>query len=344
MEQETLQTQQLKKRKLPKWLIILIAIPLVIIAIHFNFYFATQRIVKADESINQEATSYFIHANVISMLWINATHTYLFVDYDSWLMKPLIVLTDYFFEKGEVLIQPHNGEDGVWWYLTYAYIYNLSTSQRIDTSMDIYSLPKNEEMNLRNKLTRYIIKIGNDGVKGVDFGKYESSAMHTMFATHLSNIDVEKHYTGNTKQEKIGTYLHDKNINAYANDSYVAYVRFLKKDQFKSGWELFILNNLNERVRFLIFNDMVNFSSQNICTNKYIPSYLTYIKLINIKSLNRKNQNDDIPNQKVKKMFEDRERDRIVLTQIKNSCPNFGDEINQIEITFQQLKGVNNGR
>lgn len=344
MESTTSNIVPTQKRKLSKWLIALIAIPLVVVALHFNFYFSTQRIVKADQSINHEATSYFIHANVVSTLWINTIHTYLFVDYDSWIMKPLIALTDHFFEKGETLIQPHNGEDGVWWYLTYAYINNLSTAQRVDISMDIYSLPKEEEMKLRNKLTQYIIKIGNDGVKGVDFGKYESSAMHTMFATHLSNIDVEKHYIGNTKQEKIGAYLHDKKINAYANESYAAYVRFLKKDKFKSGWELFILNNLNERVRFLIFNDMVNFSSQNICTNKYIPSYLTYLKLINIKSLNRKNQNDDIPNQKAKKMFEDRERDRIVLTEIKKSCPNFGNEINQIEITFQQLKGVNNGR
>ncbi len=334
MMEQTIKTN--KSWKISKWLTIL-NIPLVIIAIHFNFYFSIKSLVNANKSVNPKATEYFVQANTISTVWINAIHNYLFVDYDSPIMKPLIGITNYYFNKGEKLVSENNAEDAVWWFLTYAYIYSINTSDRDDDSMDIYLLPKDEEIKLRYKLADYVIKLGDYGVKGIEFDKYESSAMHAMFAVSFSGINIDKHYTGTTEQDRINHYWKDKKLYDYRVKTYKAYMKFLKNDPYKEGWELYSLNSLSGRLWIFVAKDIRNAEVMTNCKNQYIEKYLNnlnnLVRLINI-------GDNSIPSKKVKekssRLFE---TNMAVLDILQTSCPKFRTKVKQLKKQLNQIKG-----
>ncbi len=248
--------------KFPKWLLLILLIPAIFLTIHFYLFSTIKDTFKAEKSVNPEATEYFIHASIIGSIYVSIIHKVF--DYDSLAMKPLLKLTDYYFEKGEELVRADNGEDGVWWYLTYAYIYNIDTPKRIDVSMNIYSLSKKEEIELRDKIANYVINIGNNDVKGVEFGKYKSSAMHTMFATHSSHMDPNKLYDGETDKERLNNYWRDTTLHKKAIESYLAYKKFIKRDKYFRRYK-YIEKNMLGRLRYLIYYDFTNHSLESTC-------------------------------------------------------------------------------
>ena len=172
MEETKLQSQQLKKKKLPKWLLILIATPLVIIALHFHFYSALKEEFHADESVNPEATSYFLHATAINTVWISVLHDFLFIDYDNLLLKPFLSLRDYFFEQGEASMPSDNAEDAIWWIQNYASMYDFTVTGRDDKSMAIDTLDEPMQRIIREKIYHYIIKMDKYGIRGIHSNKY----------------------------------------------------------------------------------------------------------------------------------------------------------------------------
>ncbi|RXJ69309.1 hypothetical protein CRV08_04685 [Halarcobacter ebronensis] len=324
-----------------KYFTIFISFPLIFLVIHLSFYFSTKSIVKANQSVNPEATEYFIHANVIATLWINILHDYLFINYDSKLMKPFLVTTNYFFQKGEYYINPKNAENAVWWFLTYSRIYKIHSSFRNDNSMNIYFLSKDEEMRLRYKLTDYIINLGENGVKGVDFGKYTISAMHSFFGTHFSHINIDKHYLGDTEIQRVRNFKSDKNLYNAKVKSYESYRKFLgdKKNQDKD-WLLTSLNNLSTRLNWLIAIDIKN-GILNNCSNIYIPQYLkSFEKLIISLSIT----NNSISNRGIKNEFwKLSDGDLILLDILENSCNKYNKEIKEIKQKLNKLEGQENG-
>ena len=172
MEETKLQSQQLKKKKLPKWLLILIATPLVIIALHFHFYSALKEEFHADESVNPEATSYFLHATAINTVWISVLHDFLFIDYDNLLLKPFLSLRDYFFEQGEASMPSDNAEDAIWWIQNYAAMYDFTVTGRDDKSMAIDTLDKLTQRAIREKIYNYIINMDKYGIRGIHSQKF----------------------------------------------------------------------------------------------------------------------------------------------------------------------------
>jgi len=327
-----------KNWRFSKWLAILI-IPFIIIVIHFSFYFSIKSLVNADKSVNPQATEYFVQANTISTVWINTIHDYLFIDYDSPIMKPLLDITDYYFNKGEKLLSPNNAEDAVWWFLTYAYIYNINFSSRKDNSMDIYKLPKDKEMDLRYKLADYIIKIGNYGVKGVEFGEYESSAMHAFFATHFSEIDYNKHYRGKSEGARIYAFWHDDKLYHKRIATYKAYIKFVDHDKFLEGWRLYSLNNILGRVIYFVKRDieLVNGRYTIDCNNRYIGEF--FEKLQNMVSALRSKYSDSIPNRIAKETFKNMRGDLVILDALENSCAKYKKKVREMRILLNEIKG-----
>jgi hypothetical protein len=332
--------REYKENGIVKFLIkrfyMVLLIPMFLIAVHYNFYFSTASLVKAKQSINPKATSYFIHANVISTFWIDKIHTYLFIDYDSTLMKPLLNFTQYLFVKGEANIKQNNAEDGVWWFLTYAYIYNFNTASRKDDSMDIYNLPKKEEMSLRYKLADYIIKLGNKGVKGVEFGKYESSAMHTMFAINFSKINIDKHYEGKRKIDRVNAYWKDSKLYNYKVKTYKSYKKFRNKDLYLNEWELYSLDSLNNRLWFLVVKDIKSGIKMTNCKNEYISNYLDVLEKL-FKIFDKKSTS--IPDKKVQDDFSHLiKTNRTVLNVLESSCQEYELKIKNFKQNYMRSK------
>lgn len=324
-----------KNKKIKILIIAILSIPII----HFAFYFTTKSIVKAEQSVNPKATMYYIHANVVSTLWIENIHKFLFIDYDSKLMSPLLSLVDTLFEEGDKYIKPNNAEDGVWWFLTYAYIYNINVASRKDNSMDIYKLPKDKEMSLRYKLADYIIKIGNHGVKGVEFGKYESSAMHAFFATHFAEIDHNKHYKGKSENARIYAFWHDDKMYHKRIATYKAYIKFVDHDKFLEGWRLYSFKNILGRVMYFVKRDieLVNGRYTIDCNNRYIGEF--FEKLQNLVSALKSKHSDSIPNSIAKETFKNMRGDLVILDALENTCEKYKKKAHEMRILLNKIKG-----
>lgn len=233
MEQETLQAQQLKKRRLPKWLIILIAIPLVIIVIHFHFYSALKEEFHADQSVNPEATSYFLHATAIHTVWITVLHDFIGINYDADFIKPFLSLRDHFFEKGESMMPADNAEDAIWWIQNYAAMYDFTTTGRDDKSMAIDTIDKPTQRAIRDKIYNYIIKMDKYGVKGIHSEKFATDipvVMTYLVVGYCRNT----HYMAEGKdyQEQHNNFYGDFQTSSKLLSLYKAYDNSLKQYPF----------------------------------------------------------------------------------------------------------------
>lgn len=221
-----------------KLLITLLAIPLVIIAIHFHFYSALKEEFHADQSVNPEATSYFLHATAIHTVWITVLHDFLLIDYDNPLLKPFLSLRDHFFEKGEAIMPADNAEDAIWWIQNYAAMYDFTVTGREDKSMAIDTLNKPTQRAIREKIYNYIIKMDRYGIKGIHSNRYAipSDKMTDLVACYLHEI-VDM-YEGSNEQKKVEAYYTDVQMNKNMYAIYSAYDNFInrfgtkKEDQY----------------------------------------------------------------------------------------------------------------
>lgn len=212
-----------------KLLITLLAIPLVIIAIHFHFYSALKEEFHADQSVNPEATSYFLHATAIHTVWITVLHDFLLIDYDNPLLKPFLSLRDHFFKKGESIMPTDNAEDAIWWIQNYAAIYDFTVTGREDKSMAIDTLDKSTQHSIREKIYNYIIKMDKYGLKGIHSNRYAipSDKMTDLVACYLHEI-VDM-YEGQNEQEKVEAYYTDTQMNKNMYAIYSAYDNFINR-------------------------------------------------------------------------------------------------------------------
>lgn len=229
-EINTRKMQPTKKRKISKWLKGFILLFLIIIAIHFNFYFAIKKEFNANQSVNPEATSYFIHATTIHATWITILHDFLYIDYDNPLLKPFLGLQNYFFEKGEELMPSNNAEDAMWWVQNYARMYSLGDENRFDKSMAIESLDKNLQYVTREKLIKYMVKLDRFGIKGIDSNKFVADIPR--ISTYMVGgycKEPENMFNGANIQEQLYNYYNDPETSKNLHSLYVAYSNIIKK-------------------------------------------------------------------------------------------------------------------
>lgn len=324
-EISTRKMQPTKKRKISKWLKGFILLFLIIIAIHFNFYFAIKKEFNANQSVNPEATSYFIHANIIGTVYIGILHK--IFDYDSLAMKPLLQLTDYYFEKGEKLVKTDNGEDGVWWYLTYAKTYSFSNLDRKDESLNFLSQPKDIQKSIRDKMFFYAFKISKNGIKGLDFRNYERTALNTYF--NLYDKEMYKMYNGNNTEEQWKKYWEDVDFYIKTKKLYDSYEKYYELNLGKKDfyYEYFLFKKLH----YILYRNLYVQKINNVgCNSLYIKKYLiTYDYLLkNIDILKKKDflKKNYIENNKV-------------FDSIEMSCKNYLQEMNRIKSELNQIKG-----
>ncbi len=319
--------QNIDKRhrvKFPKWLLLILLIPAIFLTIHFYLFSTIKDTFKTEKSVNPEATEYFIHANIIGSIYVSIMHKVF--DYDSLAMKPLLKLTDYYFEKGEELVRADNGEDGVWWYLTYAKAYSFSKPDRQDESLNFLSQPKITQKIIRDKMYFYAFKISKNGVKGLNFSDYEKTALNTLF--NYYDNDIYKIYNGNSTQEQIDKYWEDINFYTKTKKLYDSYEKYYELNS--NGKNIYYEYFLFRKLHYILYRNLYVQKVDDMgCNSHFIKKYLiTYDYLLkNIDSFNRKNY--------FKKNYMQNNK---VFDSIEISCKNYSEEISRIKFKLKQIK------
>jgi hypothetical protein len=341
--EQTLPTQ---KRKLPKWLIALIITPLVIIAIHFHFYSALKKEFHADQSVNPEATSYFLHASAVYIVWIGLSHEFLSIDYDSPLLKPFLSLRDYLFEKGESIMPADNAEDAIWWLQNYNRMYGFSVEGRKDESMAIETLDKQTQRAIREKIYNYIIKLDKYGIKGIKSEKFAHSPailMTYLIQGYCNNI--EKMYDGDSHSQQFHNFYNDINTYTKLFTMYSAYDNSLNKYHFKNIDRPSEYNKqylLGMTIWALIYNKNI---PKVLCESSELTEYLRLTNsLYDWASHPEQIKNEDL--QRIAQAFME-QSPRIaqklpsaIIKAVSDECKL--NDLNQILI--KNIQGVNNGR
>jgi hypothetical protein len=260
-----------KRRK--KIAFFIISIPIIIVVLHFNFYFAFKKVIHADKSVNPIATNYFAHAMLVDM-GAKLIHDYMFVDYDSLILKPLLSLEDYLFQIGKKYINPDNiAEEGAWWALLHMDKYGLIKT-RNDTSMGLSRLSNEESLAIRNKAYSYFLTIVDSGVKGIDLKDKEFSAVYALFVIPFKNIS--EIYPGATKDERMGRYWNDKNNYKKEFISYQKYKKYIFRNPYYKEKYIIINNAIISRLFDLLAFNYLNNHQDDLC-GPLLDDYLTIL-------------------------------------------------------------------
>lgn len=306
-------SKQKKSKKTSSWIKYIFFILLVVITVHFTVYFQTQKMFNTKESVNYSATNYFIHANTISLVWINSINKFQIFDNKSLIMQPFIFLVDYFYKKGEKLVKKGNAEDAVWWYVTYNAIYNFHTP-----SLRFEKLTKEKRRILQKRLYSNAMRLMQDGVIGVEFGKYKNLSIsgYFYFATHnLSDL-----YDGKG-DKKLHNYYSDNAFHKKILELYIAYKNFIETNDIKNlKTKLTIFQPLST----IIYSNCI--AETNIvqlnCKDKYVKEYMRLFEYLidNIYNLSDKNS-----------FYRVYLKKPVIIEKCISRCANYTEKIKQIK-------------
>ncbi len=267
-------------------LILIFVLFLALISIQYKAqHNALQEMYNATKSENKEATNYFIKSMGM-MLYIERLH-YL-VNYDNFLMKPLFILKDKYYEKGKALLSKDSSEDVFWWMMINRGIYGITIDNILkDQSLDPVEILSPKEYRKFNEkvylmLIRYL-DLNNDFNKNIkEFNKYK-----LLMASDLLNHYYRMHYHQFTKKEFEQNYdlTNQKHlinlINLYS--MFIKYSKQYSKNTFNK--EKTYINNNFTKVRLLSeiyytrqFQLKSRIISKEICKDKNSLVLLTSIK------------------------------------------------------------------
>ena len=264
-----------KNNKTIKWIIGILAVPLIILAIHFHFYFFLKDSYHADESVNKNATANFLYATAISVSWINILHFKMGVQYDSTLMKPFTSLRDYYFNKGQKLVKKDNAEDAHWWITNYGRVYGFGVGDK-NNNMSINKLNKQIKRELTDKIHYYIVKLGTYEIKGVHSDEYINilKNMGGYVAGYLLGIDDI--HDGKTVADRTRNFYLDKDMTKKLKDIYLHFNQIVSNTSIPK-YNMYKYSYIKYRVlQFIIFGTMMQNStvSTHMCNTNYVKDYI----------------------------------------------------------------------
>lgn len=280
-----------------------LAIPLIIIAIHFTFYSTLKDIVHAEKSVNPIATDSFAHAASISW-YIGIAHNYLYINYDSSLLNPLYKLENYFFKEGQKYLAKDNlGEEGVWWYLINSDRYDFTIQKRVDLSVTLSARPKEESLAIRDRLYNYFLAITDIGIQGVEFGKFKSDTVHGLFDGIYGDYAALYPFERNNKIVVLENdfELMDREVILYEQ-----YKTFIADDPFIDRYK-YVYHSILNVLEPILFSHLYH-KKTSIACGSLLMDYLDIF--INPK-INKKNV-----------LSFDYKYTKIILRKVKAACPN----------------------
>lgn len=261
-----------KYRFVPKWLKIILLIPIIFIALYFNFYTGIEQKYNTKNSVNPEATRYFVHATTVSF-FIYLTHRISWLDFDNPIFIPAYKLRDYFFEKGESLVQEDNAENVLWWRVNYFEFYGFFQTSRNDHTMAIHTLDRDTQIKLKTKLYEYILKLCNYPVKGEVFAPITN--LQDKVGGLLNSYDSFNYllYSGRSKLEQSINFAKD----SMQKERYTNIYKAISKLDVNDDWEFIYIKN---RVlgNLLMFELHTQTISKETCYSKELYEYLSTVK------------------------------------------------------------------
>lgn len=300
----------------------LIIIPFLTIALYLQFYSSFKEVIHADKSVNPKATDYFAHAMLINMGEMIA-HDFLFIDYDSFIFKPLHALQDHLFNEGKKHLASDNlAEEGVWWSLLHLNKYGLLGSGRRDRSLIKKELSCTESLPMREQAHKYFHAVIDEGVKGIDFGGKEFSAAFGLFVFPFYKISDT--YPGETSNQQTDNYWEDKDNHHKSLVSYQKFTKYIAGNPYLEGKQGSVYTSLIYRLENLIYFNSLH-GNFDVSCGQLLDDYLDLLTSpeldldkwdsIQVKTIN------------------------IVLEESASNCQERKPEILKLQRTFDSLEG-----
>lgn len=261
-----------KFRFIPRWLKIVLLIPIILIALYFNFYAGIEQKYNTKNSVNPEATRYFVHATTVSF-FIYLTHRISWLDFDNPIFIPAYKLRDYFFEKGESLVQEDNAENVLWWRVNYFEFYGIIQTSRNDHTMAIHTLDRDVQIKLKTRLYHYILKLCNYPVKGEVFAPITNLQDKVGSFVNAYNIYNNLLYEGNNSLERTLNYFKDP----MQKERYANIYKAISKLEVNDDWE-FISTKNRVLGNLLMFELHTQTISKETCYSEELYEYLSTVK------------------------------------------------------------------
>ncbi len=248
--------------------------PILLIALYFQFYTGFKEVIHAEKSVNPKATDYFSHAMLINMGEM-LVHDFLFIDYDSVLFKPLHALQDHLCNKGKNYVVSDNlAEEGVWWSLIHLNKYGLVKSGRRDRSLIKKELSSTASLPMRVQAYKYFHAVMDEGVWGVDFGGKEYSAAFGLFVFPFYKVSYT--YPGETEEQQIDNYWDDHSLYQKALVSYQKYKNYFRRDPEVDRKSGAITSSMIGRLNYLVGFNIFKNQPEAIC-GSLLDDYLAFL-------------------------------------------------------------------
>lgn len=291
-------------------------------------------------SSNPEATEHFINAMGVAS-YIERLHN--FVNYDSFLMKPLLYKMNKDYEKGKSLLPENSAEDVFWYMLLYRKIYGIGVmTSNNDISLDYEKKLKTEEEykkyyeDILYKITRF---------STLEF-KYDTSlitdnklqVMNNLLEEYLSLVGKFM----NNYFEKKSKLILDKKYLEDINNVYLKYKQY--SEEYLSSHHINQIKSLtNNEIENILFDKYLKITllsfSLNIdmnqtlkvnCQNEKYQELFKNIKDTENLRINLKVQD----NSKIEYIFEKSFWLNNLLKTLTN-CSKLKEEINEILLYFK---------
>lgn len=251
---------------------IIISIPLILITLYFVVYTGIEKKYNTKGSVNPEATKHFVHATTVTF-FINLIHSISWLDFNNSIFKPAYIMRDYFFEKGEKLVQENNAENVLWWRVNYFEFYAFIQTERNDRTMAIYKRDRDTRLEFKTKLYHYILKLSNYPVKGEVFAPITNlqdkvGGLLNSFKSYTYLL-----YSGNSKLEQSINFFKDP----------------IQKERYTNIYKSISKLDVNDDLQFvynknLILGSLLMFElhtqtiSKETCFSKELYEYLSTVK------------------------------------------------------------------
>jgi len=318
--------------KIPLKLKIIVALPLILIALYFNFYTGIEKKYNTKNSVNPEATRYFVHATTVSF-FIYLIHRISWLDFDNPIFKPAYKLRDYFFEKGEELVQKDNAENVLWWRVNYFELYAFFQTKRNDRTMSIHTLDRDIQIKLKTRLYHYILKLCNYSVKGGVFSpitNLQDKVGGLIYGYRTYDYEL---YEGKDRLEKSLNFYKDP----IQKERYTNIYQSISKLDINNDWE-FIYTKYNVLGTLLAFELYTQTISKETCYSTELYEYLSTLKKLYFWAKDTKN---------IAKEYQGVAKDflltgpgvrnsiaQVTMDMTATLCPNFSYRSKSLEMKF----------
>lgn len=255
----------------------LLIVPFMIISIHYYFYYSIKNMFVIDDSINPKATSYFLHSASITILWLNPAREQLNLQYDSFLLKPVVLLRNYFFNLGKKYVREDNAEDVVWWTILYPRMYSFYGSEKESVNKEgnnlyIRNLDEEEHKKLRVLIKENIIRLSSNKVLSL-----KNDQLDEYIDILLNGYDISLksiNYLIDEKTKKEQDFLLNKDILLEMGQVYLASKKIFNKENINKN--LIYYNYRKYRLlSYLLYGKILQNTPMN-CRDKDIREFLDY--------------------------------------------------------------------